>query len=133
MLNPMKWLRKPINLVLIGVATTLCVISQVTDSQAVAPQNSSYEIWGSDQSNSVPGIDSLGIEGGWIWIWDSHDLEQQIESGVAAQPLGCDGQNRPGDGPCDVKAVFPPNLAEYDDNSPTGQTLGDLPGLGRLH
>lgn len=133
MLTLMKWLQKPINLVLIGVATALFSIFQVTGSQAAAPHDTSYEIWGSDQSNSVPGLDSLGVEGGLIWIWDSQDLEQQIESGIPAQPLGCDGQNRPGDGPCDVKAVFPPNLAEYDDNRPTGNRLGDLPGLGRLH
>ncbi|WP_017304200.1 hypothetical protein [Spirulina subsalsa] len=133
MSNPLKWLRKPINLVLMAIATTLFVISQVTISQALAPHENHYEIWGSDQSNSVPGVESLGVQGGLIWIWDSQDVEQQITSGVTAQPLGCDGQNRPGDGPCDVNVVFPPNLAEYDQNRPTGKTLGDLPGFGRLH
>ncbi|MCT7961800.1 hypothetical protein NG791_14080 [Laspinema sp. D1] len=133
MLNLMKWLRKPINLVLIGVATALFVISQMTVSQAFTPNENHYEIWGSDQSNSVSGVEGFGVKGGLIWIWDSDDLEQQIESGVAAQPLSCDGQNRPGDGPCDLNVVFPRNLAEYDQNRPTGKTLGDLPGFGRLH
>ena len=49
-----------------------------------------------------------------------------------AQPLGCDGQNRAGDGPCDIKVVFPGNLIEHDDSGPTGARLDDYL-YGRLH
>lgn len=128
MLDKFKIIPRGINLVLIAIATTLLIVYQ-----GVAMDHTGYEVWGSDQSNSVVGTETVGTDGGLIWIWDSEDIEQQIESGVLAQPLGCDGNNRAGDGPCDVNAVFPPTLAEYDENGATGQTLADLPGFGRLH
>ena len=92
-----------------------------------------YEIWGADQSNSIAGVDSRGVSGSWIWIWDSADVETQLNGGEMAAPLGCDGNNRAGDGPCNLFDVFPSSLAEHDANGPTGNTLGDLPGFGRLH
>ena len=92
-----------------------------------------YEIWGSDQSNSVSGVASRGVNGSYMWIWDSKDVEKQLSNGKQAEPLGCDGKNRSGDGPCDVNIVFPSSLEEHDVNGATGNTLGDLPAFGRLH
>ncbi|AFZ47924.1 hypothetical protein Cyast_1971 [Cyanobacterium stanieri PCC 7202] len=132
MLNKLKIIPRGINLVLIAIATTLLIVYQGV-AMDHTEYDTGYEVWGSDQSNSVVGIQTVGTDGGLIWIWDSKDIEKQIESGVEAQPLGCDGNNRPGDGPCDVNVVFPPTLAEYDENGATGQTIGDLPGFGRLH
>jgi len=128
MLGKFKIIPRGINLVLSAIATTLLIVYQ-----GVAMDHTGYEVWGSDQSNSVVGIETIGTDGGVIWIWDSKDIEQQIESGIEAQPLGCDGNNRAGDGPCDVNAVFPPTLTEYNENGATGQTIADLPGFGRLH
>ena len=90
-----------------------------------------YEIWGSDQSNSVADAESRGVSGSWIWVWDSKDVERQLETGEAAKPLGCDGNNRAGDGPCNVYDVFPSSLMEYDSNGATGSSLGTA--FGRLH
>ncbi len=128
MVNILRFFKKPFTLLLVTIATTLLIISQ-----GVAIDTKGYEIWGSDQSNSAPNIQSVGVEGGWIWVWDSQDLETQIKTGTPAQPLGCDGNNIAGQGPCDVKVVFPPTLVEHDENGVTGQTLADLPGFGRLH
>ena len=93
--------------------------------------HSGYEIWGSDQSNSVADVESRGVNGSWIWVWDSQDVEKQLETGEIAQPLSCDGSNQPGGGPCNVYDVFLPSLTEYDKNGPTGDTLGT--DFGRLH
>ncbi len=96
-------------------------------------QAQEYEIWGSDQSNSVAGVDKPGVKGSWIWIWNSKDVEKQIESGEIAQPLGCDGNNISGQGPCNLNDVFPSYLKEYDRNGETGNTLADAESFGRLH
>lgn len=96
--------------------------------------NVPYEIWGSDQSNSVAGAESRGVDGSFIWVWRSTDVIGQIISRgrKLASPVGCDGQNRPGDGPCDVKDVFPGTLREYDSMGATNAVLGDYT-YGRLH
>lgn len=94
-------------------------------------ENEGYEIWGSDQSNSVADVESRGISGSWIWIWDSEDVEKQIATGEVAQPLGCDGNDQPGAGPCNVYDVFPSNLMEHDSNGATESSLGT--DFGRLH
>ncbi len=91
-----------------------------------------YEVWGADQSNSVAGAAARGVDGSYIWVWNSEDITRQVTQGTRAQPLGCDGDNQPGDGPCDVKAVFPGELVEHDDNGPTGAVLDDYL-YGRLH
>ncbi len=91
-----------------------------------------YEVWASDQSNSVPNQSSLGVKGSFLWIWDSQDIERQLAGGQSAQPLGC----APGalQGPCDLLDVFPEDLIEVDHlGQPTGMKLGDLNGFGRLH
>ena len=106
----------------------------LTASLALANKNQNqYEIWGADQSNSVADVDSRGVSGSWIWVWDSNDVEKQLKKGKTAEPLGCDGKNRPGDGPCNLYDVFPSSLVEQDANGPTGKSLGDLPSFGRLH
>ena len=106
---------------------------------------SGYEVWASDQSNSVAGADGPGLVGSYIWIWDQDAIEAQIAGGPDAQPLPCvsgqgtkKGKSKKGasaaTGPCDLNEVFPASLAEYDaDGNATGATLGDLTRFGRLH
>ena len=93
-----------------------------------------YEVWASDQSNSRAGVTSPGTNGSWLWIWDGRDVEKQLRSGQPARPLSCDGRNLPGQGPCDLWEVFPGSLKEFEaDGTPTGRTLAEAPGFGRLH
>lgn len=97
-----------------------------------------YEIWASDQSNSVSDVTAAGTRGSFLWIWDSIDMKNQISGTEDAVPLGCvpasDEAVSPPDGPCDLLDVFPQTLVEVDaQGNPTGQTLGDLNGFGRLH
>ena len=33
-----------------------------------------YEVWGSDQSNTVTGETSAGVNGSFLWIWDSDSI-----------------------------------------------------------
>ncbi|MBR9911116.1 MAG: hypothetical protein GYB33_12280 [Gammaproteobacteria bacterium] len=97
-----------------------------------------YEVWASDQSNSVGDIAAAGTKGSYLWIWRSGDIERQLAGGDDARPIGCD-RNRgkksaASAGPCDLLDVFPQTLYEVDaDAEPTGNRLADLPGFGRLH
>ena len=52
----------------------------------------SYEIWASDQSNSVPGQNSLGVAGSFLWIFDSVGVKGQLEGSGDATPLPCSPQ-----------------------------------------
>lgn len=113
--------------------TALAMVASVASAGPVLANSGGYEIWGSDQSNSVSDVTSRGVNGSFMWIWDNKDMEKQLSGGKAAKPLGCDGKNRAGDGPCDVHEVFPSSLAEHDGNGLTGNMLGDLPAFGRLH
>ena len=106
-----------------------------------------YEVWASDQSNSVAGASGPGRNGSFLWIWDSDDIEAQLAGGPDAQPLPCrPGQRKakgkkrgkakvaPAAGPCELWDVFPPDLLEVDaDGNLTGNRLGDLNDFGRLH
>ncbi|MGQ7843773.1 hypothetical protein ACUNV4_04810 [Granulosicoccus sp. 3-233] len=97
-----------------------------------------YQIWASDQSNSVADADGPGTKGSYLWIWNSEDMETQIAGGDDAIPVGClpadDESVAVPAGPCDLLDVFPQELVEIDANgNPTGQTLADLNGFGRLH
>ena len=96
-----------------------------------------YQIWASDQSNSVPGETAAGVRGSYLWIWDGRDIERQLAGGREARPLGCvpPGPGERGrSGPCDLLDVFPRDLVEVDAaGAPTGTTLGDVAGFGRLH
>lgn len=46
-----------------------------------------FEVWGADQSNSAPDLDSLGVKGGFLWIWDSNDIIAQLAGDNDAKPL----------------------------------------------
>lgn len=97
-----------------------------------------YEVWASDQSNSVAGVAAAGVDGSYLWIWNSDDVETQLAGGPVAEPIGC-GRNDNGRpaanvGPCDLHDVFPGRLVEVGaGGEPTGRTLDDLSGFGRLH
>ena len=94
--------------------------------------SNSYEVWASDQSNSVTGEQSAGINGSYLWIWDSNSIKGQIKLGQGdAVPLSCTPNASAG--PCDLWDVFPRTLQEISSNGVTGNTLGDLPKFGRLH
>ena len=104
-------------------------------SVSVAQPNPGYEIWAADQSNTISG-GGLGTRGSLIWIWDSEDVEAQLDGGPTAVPVGCDGNNGANaqPGPCDVLEVFPQDLVEYDaQGNATGNTLAASSGFGRLH
>lgn len=123
-------------LVILG-AVALLATAMTTATGPVAAENDrsksvGYEVWGADQSNSVPGAEARGVDGSYIWVWNSEDILRQVRQGITAEPLGCDGGNRPGDGPCDVKDVFPGTLVESDGGEATGAVLGDHL-YGRLH
>lgn len=92
-----------------------------------------YEVWGADQSNSVAGETSRGVNGSYMWIWRSEDMKRQLAGGPAARPMGCGPGRQRGRGPCDVHDVFPGRLREMDANGATGARLADLPAFGRLH
>lgn len=103
-----------------------------------ADEKEAYEVWASDQSNSIPNAQSPGVSGSFLWIWDSKDIEAQLAGNGDAQPIGC-GKNNNGKapsnvGPCDLLDVFPGDLLEINaSGEPTGNKLSDLNGFGRLH
>ena len=86
----------------------------------------SYEVWGSDQSNSISGETSPGVKGSYLWIWDSHDIKAQLDGEGDAVPLSCTPDKQTG--PCDLLDVFPQDLKDKE-----GNELGGLFGFGRLH
>ena len=92
-------------------------------------------MWASDQSNSVPDAGALGVKGSWIWIWDSIDIAKQIAGGEDAKPLACSEEESADTfGPCNLLDVFPQSLRELDETGlPSGATLAELNGFGRLH
>ena len=129
---------KLINTKVTAMAMSLAVTASV--SMAAGHGSEPYEVWGADQSNSVANTGARGVDGSLIWIWKSEDVIAQVESGNQgkpnrAKPIGCDGNNAPGDGPCDLHDVFPGTLVETEDDGTTmtGETLGSLPAFGRLH
>lgn len=91
-----------------------------------------YEVWVSDQSNSVAGAGGLGLDGSYMSIFEGSDVEAYVAgTGGAPSEIACNGGATPG--PCDVHAIFPSTLTEVDDTGlATGQTLADV-GLARLH
>jgi len=86
-----------------------------------------YEVWGSDQSNSVAGETSAGVKGSFLWMWDSKSIADQLAGGADATPLSC----TPNDdvGPCNLLDIFPQDLEEVGSDA----ALGSLPAFGRLH
>ena len=124
----------------------LALLSASSTSAEKAWSTTSYEIWGSDQSNSVPNQDALGVAGSWLWIWDSSDIQKatedaMMETGTDTAMTRSGGQTQPTPltpktcspnknvGPCDLFDIFPTNLTD----SNTGEMLGDTSGVGRWH
>jgi len=85
-----------------------------------------YEVWGSDQSNSVAGEAIAGVKGSFLWIWDSESIHDQLNGGTDATPLSCTPKQSTG--PCDLLDVFPKKLTDG-----SGTFLADLSSFGRLH
>ena len=126
------------HLLLFLSAAIMASITFKTSAGGKSPPATGYEVWASDQSNSVSWAETPGSKGSYLWIWDSADIERQLSGGMEAQPIGCgrnnQGRSQSNTGPCDLLEVFPQNLAEHDANGLlTGDQLGDLDGFGRLH
>jgi len=113
--------------------TAIAAAMSLAVTASVAVADIPYEVWGSDQSNSVAGATGPGQLGSFLWVWDSEDVNTQLGGGDDAQAMGCDPANTPGAGPCDMLEVFPGSLKEVNENSATGNKLQDLPQFGRLH
>merc|ERR1719346_341537 len=104
--------------VLYSFTTTFTLCS----SPIKTPKKTSYEVWGSDQSNSASGQSTAGAQGGFLWIWDSESIEEQLSGGQNAVPLGCMPDSSPG--PCNLLDIFPQTLEEYNATGyPTGNIL----------
>ena len=101
-----------------------------------------YEVWASDQSNSVAGAPGIGKDGSFLQIFEGVDVEAYVAgTGPAPAPIACAGTTAP----CDAHDVFPGTLIENDASGPTGQTLAtsnsstlglgtaDDLSIGRLH
>ncbi len=78
----------------------LSILSIITTAHAEEHDGSHYEVWGSDQSNTVPNLDALGIKGSYLWIWDETDVDEVITSGVTPKSKGCTPDAT--EGPCDL-------------------------------
>ena len=101
-----------------------------------------YEVWASDQSNSVAGASGIGKDGSFLQIFEGADVEAYAAgTGPAPSPIACAGTTAP----CDAHDVFPGTLVENDASGPTGETLAtsnnsanglgtaDDLSIGRLH
>ena len=101
------------------------MVERVLRQREPKGKKSSYEVWASDQSNSVADQSAAGVKGSFLWIWDSQAIQEQINGGTDAKPLSCTPTAT--EGPCDLLDIFPQDLTDG-----TG-TLGSLPAFGRLH
>jgi hypothetical protein len=109
---------------LLKTMITVSLAISATTVLAAGPGKGSapYEVWGADQSNSVAGAPARGVDGSYIWVWQGEDVGDQIKGKGLAVPAKYD-----------VKDVFPASLVQVGVDGPTGKTLGDLSGFGRLH
>eukprot|EP00557_Chaetoceros_sp_GSL56_P014472 CAMPEP_0176484982 /NCGR_PEP_ID=MMETSP0200_2-20121128/4799_1 /TAXON_ID=947934 /ORGANISM="Chaetoceros sp., Strain GSL56" /LENGTH=486 /DNA_ID=CAMNT_0017881601 /DNA_START=456 /DNA_END=1918 /DNA_ORIENTATION=+ len=105
--------------------------SSKSNSEKGGSKPPSYEVWASDQSNSVPGQWTPGTKGGFLWIWDSESIMNQLENSKDAIPISCTPSNS--QGPCNLLDIFPSNLERCSTNGCTGEVFGDMDGFGRLH
>jgi hypothetical protein len=84
-----------------------------------------YEVWASDQSNSVGGA-GAGTVGSFLQIFEGADVEAYVAgTGGAPAPIACAGTAAP----CDALDIFPGTLTAHDGS-------GDLDAqgsIGRLH
>lgn len=105
-------------LFLIGLCSITLLISGCAsdddDSSGSLDSTGNYQIWASDQSNSVAGIEGAGTRGNFLWVWDASDIETQIGGGSDASPPSCLPDDGSATGPCDVLDVFPQDLVEVD-------------------
>mmetsp|Transcript_27182 Transcript_27182/g.32137 ORF Transcript_27182/g.32137 Transcript_27182/m.32137 type:complete len:626 (-) Transcript_27182:326-2203(-) len=108
-----------------------CVSGSDVSTKCAEACGNCYEVWGSDQSNSVPSQSSAGINGSYLWIWDSKSIGTQLEGGADATPLSCTPSDSTG--PCNLLDVFPSVLVENSSTGVLPNTLSDLPKFGRLH
>ncbi len=121
------------------VAAALALVLSAAPVQAI-----DYEVWASDQSNSVAGAPGIGKDGSFLQIFEGSDIEDYVAgTGAAPMPIPCAGTTAP----CDAHAVFPGTLIENDVAGATGETLatsnsvalgatigtGDDLSIGRLH
>jgi len=104
-----------------------CISGSDVSTKCAEACGNCYEVWGSDQSNSVPSQSSAGIKGSYLWIWDSTSIGTQLKGDADATPLSCTPSDSTG--PCNLLDVFPSDLKE----SSTMNTLSNLPKFGRLH
>ena len=117
-----------------------CTLLMAGLAAAAIPQAVSaktYEVWAGDQSNTVQGQESLGVQGSLLWIWNSTDINDMLQSGdyptaggsptEAFPSLACSPDAEVG--PCDLFTIFPRELVD----SMTGEALIDAAGFGRWH
>jgi len=114
------------------VAAAFAVAFASAPAQAV-----DYEVWVSDQSNSVAGVASRGVDGSFLQIFEGSDVEDYVAGGAAPSPIPCAGSAA---APCDIHDLFPGTLTEWtydtatDTVVATGDTLATSGGtIGRLH
>jgi hypothetical protein len=119
-------LRSERSMMMSMMTSTTITLFLLVSCCAVGATRKRYEVWASDQSNSMAGQTSLGVLGSFIWIYDSDDIQTQLKSGPDATPLSC----TPNDpiGPCDIRKVFPPTLQDS-----SGIPLSSNSTFGRLH
>lgn len=86
-----------------------------------------YEIWACDQSNTVSGMDALGIRGSQLWVWDDKDVKKAMKTGETPLSKSCTPDAK--SGPCNMLQMFPGELVD----SVSGETLSDSGGFGRWH
>lgn len=70
-------------------------------ARSVEGETASYEVWGVDQSNSVPNATALGVEGSWLWVWDSDDVADAVD-GASTPPISKPCTPDATEGPCDL-------------------------------
>jgi hypothetical protein len=113
-----------LNIKITAVAAGLALASASALAAGPGAGSQPYEIYASDQSNSVAGIASRGIDGSFMHVWKGEDVEKQISSkGSFTAPVTT----------YDMHDIFPGTIVE----SGTGTTLGALhasgENFGRLH
>ena len=104
-------------------------------STNTAVGTTAYEVWASDQSNSKAGETGIGVQGSFINIWNSDDVEAQIAGGATAKPVGCGvDANVAGAGPCDINDIFSGDLVDETGKKLSDPSVGSTRnGFGRLH
>ena len=69
-------------------STAIAMLASMFAAGPAMANGDGYEIWGSDQSNSVSGVASRGVDGSYMWIWDSEDVDVQL-AGAIGSPNAC--------------------------------------------